>query len=103
MLIVAPSSRIKRFAKIATGPTVNGSTPTPPKPSGYQFSLRTLLGVITLLSLLAAALGGIIRSGADPQRNPRVMLYVVLALCSPLLALVAASLYRTLRRSRTRK
>jgi hypothetical protein len=72
---------------------------TPPEPRNpYQFSIRTLFGVTVVLSMLAAIGGNIIRRGDDVQRVPETIVYVILALCAPFIALAGASIYRAFMR-----
>ena len=73
----------------------------------FQFRLGTLLITIVPIAVLAAIFRNVLRDGADPAKNPRVMLFLALALAAPMLLLVAASLVppfkRWLEKRRQRK
>jgi hypothetical protein len=61
-----------------------------------QFGLRSLLVATLLFSVLFAVMGGLVREGLDPEKNPRLIVYVVLAVAAPMLVMIGASLLEPL-------
>ena len=74
-----------------------GAQPGPPRPKAprgrYQFSLASLLMLMVLFSVLAAALGGMIRSTYGDSPLP-VGYLVIMAIAAPMGVLIVVSLLR---------
>ncbi len=71
------------------------SGPPPRRP--FQFGLSTLLLIMFLFSILAAALSGMLNRGAGKPTMPAGF-YVMMAVAAPMAAMIAISLIRALRR-----
>ena len=76
-------------------------SPTPPsatRPGGrrpwFQFRLRTLLAITFLASILSLVMSGLLREGLDPQKNPRLVAFIVAAIAAPLAIMMLASFAR---------
>lgn len=64
----------------------------PPLKWRFQFRLTTLLAVMVPIAVLAAVFRNFVGTGIDPDKDPRVMLFLAAALAAPMLLLVAAGL-----------
>jgi MFS-type transporter involved in bile tolerance (Atg22 family) len=62
----------------------------------FQFRLRTLLALTFLMAVLSLVMAGLLHEGLDPQRNPRLLVFIVLAVAAPLAMMMLASLARPL-------
>ncbi|MEX2118630.1 MAG: hypothetical protein WD847_03395 [Pirellulales bacterium] len=78
---------------------------SPPRGSGKsrggwrpQFGLFGLLATMALLSVPFAVWGGLLREGAKPEESPRLMFFVVMAIASPMLVMIAVSAVKPIRR-----
>ena len=78
---------------------MNETTPNaePPKPRAerrpFQFGLSTLLLIMTLFAVLAAALAGMVRRHAGISTMPAGF-FVLMAVAAPMAAMIVASLLR---------
>ena len=80
---------------------------TSPNRRRFQFSLATLLFLILPVSILAGALGGMLRPETTGARLPRGF-FVILAVMAPMGLMIAVSLVRAAaghlsKRNRTRR
>jgi hypothetical protein len=74
--------------------------PAPPRSGRWrpQFGLWALLGVMAILSPLFAVWGGLMREGASPDDNPRLVVFVLLVVATPLAVMIAVSLIKPAQR-----
>ena len=70
--------------------------PPADRPPRFQFRLRTLLVVTLLFAVLFMVMAGLLREGLNPEKNPKLLVFIVLAVAAPLAMMMLASFVRPL-------